>query len=222
MLPAFKSQKKLILKKIDHSKLKATPETEDFSGKYEDANFISKYLVNNYFNSVEKLLKKVKGINSAHEIGCGEGRSTIRLNKMILNLTASEYIDHLIIKAKKHNPGLNIFQESVYELTYDNSSVDIVFLLEVLEHLDYPEAALDEIKRISKKYLILGVPREPLWCFLNMCRFKYWKSFGNTPGHLNHWSKNSIVKLVEKKFGKVIAIESPIPWTIVLAEKSNH
>ncbi|WP_024769004.1 class I SAM-dependent methyltransferase [Aquimarina macrocephali] len=209
------------MKKIDHSKLKATPEAEDFSGKYEDTNFISRYLVNSYFNSVKRLLKKSEDINSAHEIGCGEGRSTIKLNKMISNLTASEYVDNLIVKAKNNNPDLNIFQESVYELTYDNSSVDIVFLLEVLEHLDYPEAALDEIKRISKKYLILGVPREPLWCFLNICRFKYWKSFGNTPGHLNHWSKKSIIKLVEKKFGKVIAIESPIPWTIVLAEKSN-
>ena len=97
----------------------------------------------------------------------------------------------------------------------------MVFLLEVLEHLDYPEIALEELKRISKRYLILGVPREPLWRFLNMCRFKYLKDFGNTPGHLNHWSKKSIIKLIEKKFGKVISVESVIPWTIILAEKIN-
>ena len=28
--------------KVDHANLKATPEVEDFSGKYEDSNFISK------------------------------------------------------------------------------------------------------------------------------------------------------------------------------------
>ena len=74
---------------------------------------------------------------------------------------------------------------------------------------------------MSKRYVIIGVPREPLWRFLNMCRFKYLKHYGNTPGHLNHWSKKSLVKLIENKFGKVIAIESPIPWTIVLAEKTT-
>ena len=207
------------MKKIDHSQLKATPESEDFAGKYEDTGMIAKYLVDSYFKSVEKLLEKATNITNAHEIGSGEGRSTMRLNKMVPNLTASEYVEDLVTLAKKNNPETNVFQESVYSLQYKDESVDVVFLLEVLEHLDYPEAALEEIKRVSKKYLILGVPREPLWCFLNMCRFKYLKDFGNTPGHLNHWSKKKLVKLIEAKFGKVVAVESPIPWTIVLAEK---
>lgn len=207
------------MKKIDHSKLKATPEVEDFSGKYEDQNFISKYLVENYFKSVEKLISITKNVNSAHEIGAGEGRSTVKLNKMVSNLTASEYVQNLVLLAQKINPELLIFQESVYELKNENSSIDLVFLLEVLEHLDYPELAIKEIKRISKKYLILGVPREPIWCALNMCRLKYLKDFGNTPGHLNHWSKKSLIKLIENEYGKVIAIETPLPWTIVLAEK---
>lgn len=209
------------MKKIDHSKLTAIPETEDFSGKYKDSGFISKYLVNNYFKAVERLLSKASPVISAHEIGAGEGLSTMRLNLMIENLSASEYVEKLVEITKKNNPKLKIFQESVYELQYSNESVDLVFLLEVLEHLDYPEIALEELKRISKRYLILGVPREPLWRFLNMCRFKYLKDFGNTPGHLNHWSKKSIIKLIEKKFGKVISVESVIPWTIILAEKIN-
>ena len=151
------------MKKIDHSQLKATPESEDFAGKYEDTGMIAKYLVDSYFKSVEKLLEKATNITNAHEIGSGEGRSTMRLNKMVPNLTASEYVEDLVVLAKKNNPETNVFQESVYSLQYKDESVDVVFLLEVLEHLDYPEAALEEIKRVSKKYLILGVPREPLW-----------------------------------------------------------
>jgi len=209
------------MKKIDYSKLKATPEKEDFSGKYEDTNFISKFLVNNYFKSVEKLISQITPINSAHEIGCGVGRSTIKLNEMISNLTASEFVENLIPIAKKNNPKLTIFQESIYELQYENNSVDLVFLLEVLEHLDYPKLALQELKRVSSKFLILGVPREPIWRILNMCRFKYMSDFGNTPGHLNHWSKHSIIRLIEKEYGKVIAVESPLPWTIILAKKHD-
>lgn len=207
------------MNKIDFTKLKATPEIEDFSGKYEDNGIIAKFLVNNYFKSVEKLIKKTTNISSSHEIGVGEGRSTQRLKDMVNNLTGSEYVNDLVRIAQKNNPKITIFQESVYQLKYENNSVDLVFLLEVLEHLDYPELALSELKRISKKYLILGVPREPLWCALNMCRLKYLKKFGNTPGHLNHWNKKSLIKLVEKEYGKVLAVESPLPWIILLAEK---
>ncbi|WP_417238899.1 class I SAM-dependent methyltransferase [Bizionia sp.] len=207
------------MKKINYSKLKAVPETEDFSGKYENNGVIAKYLVSSYFKSVAKLVLKTQGVESAHEIGVGEGWSTMRLKKLVSNLTGSEFVLSLVEIAKKNNPELNIFNESVYELEFNDNSVDLVFLLEVLEHLDYPEIALEELKRISKKYIILGVPREPLWRFLNMCRFKYLKDFGNTPGHLNHWSKKGLIKLIEKKYGKVIAVESPLPWTIVLAKK---
>lgn len=205
--------------RIDHSKLKAKPEEEDFSGKYQDSNFISKFLVNNYFEAVKRLASLTKDVHSAHEIGIGEGRSTMLLKNHIKGLSGSEFVEKFIPIAQNFNPELQIFQESVYELKYKNNSVDLVLLLEVLEHLDYPELALEEIKRISKKYLILGVPNEPLWRFLNISRLKYLRDFGNTPGHINHWSKKSILELIQKKFGKVIAVESPTPWTIVLAEK---
>lgn len=210
------------MKEIDDSQLRARPELEDFSGKYEDTNFISEYLVNNYFKSVRKLLSKTNDVVYAHEVGAGEGRSTMRLNKMVPKLSASEFVSHQVESAKANNPDLDVFQESVYKLIYQKDSVDLVFLLEVLEHLDHPEIALEELKRISKRYMILGVPREPLWRVLNMSRLKYLKDFGNTPGHLNHWSKSSLIKLIEKKFGKVIAVETPVPWTIVLAEKCKN
>ena len=207
------------MKKIDYSELKANPENENFSGKYEDPNFISRYLVENYFKSVEKLVSLTKGVKYAHEIGVGEGRSTKRLSSLVDNLTGSEFLKKLIPIAKSNNPEIEIFQESVYELNYPSGSVDLVFLLEVLEHLDYPLLALEEIKRISNNYLILGVPNEPLWRILNVARLKYLRDLGNTPGHLNNWSKTQLVQLVEKNYGEVIAVESPIPWTIVLAKK---
>ncbi|WP_055445278.1 class I SAM-dependent methyltransferase [Lacinutrix himadriensis] len=204
---------------IDNSKLKATPELEDFAGKYENSSKIATYLVDSYFKAVKKLLTKTENVLKAHEVGAGEGRSTMRLSKMVPSLSASEFVPHLVELAIKNNPTITILEESVYELNYKDESVDLVFLLEVLEHLDYPEAALEELKRISNRYLILGVPREPIWRILNMCRFKYIKHLGNTPGHLNHWSKSSLIKLIEEKYGKVLAVESPLPWTIVLAEK---
>jgi ubiquinone/menaquinone biosynthesis C-methylase UbiE len=208
------------MEKNEISELRAKPELENFTGKYEDNSFISRYLVNSYFKSVQKLINKTSDINLCHEIGAGEGWSTMRLKQMVPKLTASEFVLKQVKQAQINNPDLTIFEESVYSLKYKGQSIDLIFLLEVLEHLDIPELALKEIHRVTNKYLILGVPREPLWRFLNICRFKYLRDFGNTPGHLNHWSKRGIVDLIEHEFGKVIAVESPLPWTIVLAEKS--
>lgn len=207
------------MNKIDHTKLRAKPEEEDFAGKYEDSNFISKYLLNNYFKAVAKLLCLTREVESAHEIGIGEGFSTMRIKKLFNNLSGSEYLETLIPLAQRNNPELEIFQESVYNLKFESKSVDLILLLEVLEHLDYPEVALAEIKRVSNKYAIIGVPNEPLWRTMNICRLKYLKELGNTPGHINHWSKQKFTKLIEKNFGKVVAVKSPIPWTIILAEK---
>jgi hypothetical protein len=50
---------------------------------------------------------------------------------------------------------------------------------------------------------------------LNMARGAYWSDLGNTPGHLNHWSKRSFVQLLSG-FGKVSEARSPFPWTMLL------
>ena len=202
------------------SELKATPELEDFKGKYENQGIIARKLVDSYFDAVKKLTNECGSINRPYEIGAGEGLSTLRLKTFCKNLKASEYLADLVAKAKKVNPDIDFKCESVYELEDSDNSYDLVYLLEVLEHLDFPLDALKEIKRVSSRFLILGVPREPIWRMLNMARGKYLNSLGNTPGHLNHWSTKGIIKLVEKNFGKVLKVETPLPWTILLAEKN--
>ena len=211
-------------------KLKATPETEDFGHKYteEGQGKIGRRLLDGYFRSVEALvatsgvtkLSKVQAI----EIGCGEGFSTQRLRDLLpgnVQLQASEYVADLVPKAQKLNPKVPIIQESVYETTHADNSFDLIFLLEVLEHLDYPDQALTELARILKPdgYLVLGVPREPLWCALNMARGKYLSHLGNTPGHFNHWPTFALKRFVGQHFGPILAHRTPLPWTQVLAQK---
>lgn len=213
--------------------LKAKPETEDFAHKYteEGQGKIGSKLIDGYFNAVQDLVsesgvsgrKKIEAI----EIGCGEGFSTARLSELLpanVTLQASEYVKELVPKARKNNPGIKVTQESVYETKHKDNQFDLVFLLEVLEHLDYPEEALAEIARIIKPggFLILGVPREPLWCTLNLARGKYIKHFGNTPGHFNHWSTYTLQKYIKSNFGPIQAKKTPLPWTIVLAQTARN
>lgn len=210
--------------------LRATPEDEDFAHKYteEGQGKIGRKLIDNYFKTVGDLVKKSDiasaGPVKAIEIGCGVGFSTQRIAALLpsnVELEASEYVAHQIPEAQKNNPGMKITEESVYETQHADGTFDMVFLLEVLEHLDFPNTGLEELRRVTKSggYLVLGVPREPIWCGLNMARGKYLKSFGNTPGHLNHWSTRGVKKYVAKHFGPVVEVKTPLPWTLLLARK---
>ena len=68
----------------------------------------------------------------------------------------------------------------------------------------------------ARSRLVLSVPREPVWRVANMARGKYIGALGNTPGHVNHWSKRSFASLVATQFD-VVDVRSPFPWTMVAA-----
>lgn len=207
-------------------KITATPEAEDFFGKYEKSGILSRALIDGYFKQVELLTDKVyreHKVGRVLEIGCGPGYSTQRIAKLLpklVQLEASEYVEHLVKAAKKRNPKIKIRQEDVYRLKAKDNSYDLIYLLEVLEHLDHPKEALAQIERVLKPggFLIAGVPREPLWRVLNIARGAYLSRLGNTPGHLNHWSHSSLRSFLEKNFGTVYDIKKPLPWLIALSK----
>ena len=47
--------------------------------------------------------------------------------------------------------------------------------------------------RVARRWLLVSVPHEPLWRALNVARGAYLRELGNTPGHLNHWTRAAFV-----------------------------
>ena len=78
-----------------------------------------------------------------------------------------------------------------------------------------PAGALDRLAELAQPWLIASVPREPLWRALNLFRFTYVSMLGNTPGHVNHWSKRGFARFLERRF-EVVELRSPLPWTMAL------
>ena len=83
-------------------------------------------------------------------------------------------------------------------LPYGDSEFEAVTAMEVLEHVPDADAVLAEMSRVASRWLLVSVPREPLWRVLNVLRGAYLRSLGDTPGHVNHWSKREIVALAAK------------------------
>lgn len=187
--------------------------------KYGTRNPIARRLMRGFEDSVCELVARV-GPKTIHEIGCGEGYWVLRWSRLGLAVRGSDFSSKTIELARANAAteglnGISFETRSVYDLQSGRDSADLVVCMEVLEHLDRPEEGLEALRRIVTGHLILSVPREPIWRALNMARGKYLTHWGNTPGHLQHWSRRAFVLWVQQAF-EVLAVRSPLPWTMVL------
>lgn len=176
-------------------------------------------IVNNFLESIQGLIPE--DINNLIDCGCGEGMVLNRLRPVLndVDCYAFDFSKKELEMAKKNiGEFCSIKQGDIYKIKHKDNSFDLVLCTEVMEHLEYPLVALKEIHRITKKYALLSVPREPLWRVLNFVRGKYIRELGNTPGHLNHWSSLGFKKFISKYF-KVLKTKHPTPWTVLLCEK---
>ena len=187
--------------------------------KYGSRNPIVKWMMNGFRTALSEYVAEASP-GSIHEIGCGEGYWVLQWIKQGLSARGCDFSNSVIEiargNAKNHGLPPSLFESrSIYDLDTEHDSADLVICCEVLEHLESPEAGLQALQRVAKRHLIVSVPREPLWRMLNLARGKYITRWGNTPGHIQHWSKSAFVELVSTYF-EVVAIRSPFPWTMLL------
>lgn len=197
---------------------------EEFTGKYEKEGRIGSFLVDSFYASVAALLApRLGGASTLLEVGCGAGYSTERLAPLVpdgCEFLACDVGPSLVSAAKIRNPDVSVSRQSVYSLALPDKSVDVVVMLEVMEHLDDPARALAELDRVTRRHVIVSTPREPIWRALNFMRGKYMWDWGNTPGHVQHWSSMGLRRFMGTRFN-VQEMRQPLPWTILaLAPKS--
>jgi len=188
--------------------------------KHTSKNPIQKLLIKNFFSSLISLTKPLR-IESILDAGCGEGFTMNKLkeNGIGEKIEGIEYEKDAIAFGKKLFPNLTIKQGSIYELPYKDNSFDLITCTEVLEHLEKPAKALQEMLRVTKKYLIISVPNEPLFMLSNFLRGKNLSRLGNDPDHINHWNPLSLKKYLSQNKVKVKKISLPFPWIVILGEK---
>lgn len=190
----------------------------NFYDKYGTKNPIARYLMKSFFDSIDGLISPLH-VENIHEVGCGEGHLSRYLAKKGYSIRGSDFsaqiVEQATRKSREENVPIVFKAASIYNLVEEEDSAELVVCCEVLEHLEYPERALDTLTKLAKPYLLVSVPREPIWRMLNVCRCKYVKDFGNTPGHINHWQRAGFLRLLEQYF-EVVDDRCPLPWTVAL------
>jgi 2-polyprenyl-3-methyl-5-hydroxy-6-metoxy-1,4-benzoquinol methylase len=186
--------------------------------KYGSSNPVVKRLMGGFHATLDELWTKAAP-SSILDVGCGEGVLTLEWAERLgdLRIVGIDLEDPKLRAewAKRARPNLEFRAEEATHLSFSDNEFDLASAIEVLEHVPEPEATLAEMARVARGHLLVSVPREPLWRGLNMARGAYWRDLGNTPGHVNHWSKRGFVSLLSR-YGTVEEARSPFPWTMLL------
>lgn len=192
----------------------------NYYDKHGTSNPVARYLVEGFYGAFDDLLR-LSGAKSLHELGCGEGVLSIRAAKAGYQVSGTDLEVDTIEDANRRarSAGLpSLFsQRDLYTMEPGAlADVDLAVCCEVLEHLPDPTRGVDVLARSGAPLVLMSVPREPIWRVLNVARLRYLSALGNTPGHLNHWSRAGFLGFVGARFD-VMAVRSPLPWTFVLA-----
>jgi len=186
--------------------------------KYGSSNPVVRRLMSGFESALAELFA-IAAPRSVLDVGCGEG--------VLVQRWARELAERRVVGidleeasiqqgwAEHTAPNLEYRVMEASNLPFAQDEFELASAIEVLEHVPDPEHTLAEMARCARGHLLVSVPREPLWRMLNMARGAYWSELGNTPGHVNHWSRRSFVSLLARH-GEVLEVRSPFPWTMLL------
>jgi ubiquinone/menaquinone biosynthesis C-methylase UbiE len=188
--------------------------------KYGSRNPVVRRLMGGFERSLDELFARA-GPGSVLDVGCGEGVLTARWAQRL----GSGRVLGIDLKDPKleaewetrRRENLEFRAMPSETLPFEADEFDLVAAIEVLEHVSDPERTLAEMTRVAGAHLLVSVPHEPLWRALNVARGAYLSERGNTPGHVNHWSKRAFVRLLGR-YGEVVEARSPFPWTMLLVQ----
>ncbi|MHA1253124.1 MAG: methyltransferase domain-containing protein [Candidatus Helarchaeota archaeon] len=126
----------------------------------------------------------------------------IMINKFALDLSPM-----MLEIQQKNNPDLKkILNENICKTSFNKKEIDLILMIDVLEHIPNPIESLKELKRIAK-FIIFKVPLEDCldYKIRNFIkRGKVRKSRIEKVGHINIYNINKLKNQIEKYLGHIL------------------
>jgi SAM-dependent methyltransferase len=208
------------------SRQQVAPETAgvvigNHTPKYTARNPAIRWLTQRWVANLDRVFAQVAADPAGRprrslEVGCGEGVIAAKLHQRFGEVVALDLPDAGLRAGWHQLPGPRFLHADAHALPFGDDRFDVVVAAEVLEHLPDPARGLQELARVGRAHLVLSVPQEPLFRACNLLAGRYVGALGNTPGHLNHWTRRGFVRFVAG-VAEVREVTSPFPWTTVWA-----
>src|SRR5690606_26405802 len=168
--------------------------------KHTTQNRLYRKHIEIFLDQLYEMLAKTEP-KSVLDAGCGEGFVVDFLARRNpeLKLVGVDLSDAAVAYANTHFGDKARFRTgSIYKLPFSDRSFDTVLCSEVLEHLDDPNRAVGELKRVARHHVIITVPHEPYFQWLNS--LGQLVGVSSDPGHVNFWTSNTFQAFVRAHF----------------------
>jgi len=135
-------------------------------------------------NKIKYLSWIPKDVKTVLDVGCGRGE--------FLSLIASKYeaygcdVDANCVKFSSKFAEVKLADILHLSNYYKQNSFDLVTAFHILEHLSCPLKALQEIGKVTKKYILIAIPN---------ARCVIWKELST---HLYSWNRYTLKNIMER------------------------
>ncbi|MBK5232600.1 MAG: class I SAM-dependent methyltransferase [Thermoleophilia bacterium] len=181
--------------------------------KFQTGNPVVRRLIDRFYGRVAEEIADLKPV-AVLDAGCGEGESLERLGQFLPDtVTGVDLNPESVEFTRQRIPGGDFQVADLLALPFPDDSFDLVFCLEVLEHIPIPGAALAELARVCRGDLVLSVPSEPWFRLGSLARGKYLDGWGNHLEHVNHWNPRSLEQFLATRFESPVVRRST-PWLL--------
>jgi 2-polyprenyl-3-methyl-5-hydroxy-6-metoxy-1,4-benzoquinol methylase len=183
--------------------------------KYRAKNPVKRKLIGRFVDRVTELFHENGAPKSVLEIGVGEGFLSGHLSgihpKTKFSGVDIKESDLALLRAKF--PNIEAHQGSIYDLSSLPGGYDLIICAEVLEHLERPEDALDQIVSLRPERVLLTVPHEPWFMLSNLAMGKNITRLGNDIEHCNHFTVPKFKQLLSTRFD-LSTVTTSYPWIL--------
>jgi ubiquinone/menaquinone biosynthesis C-methylase UbiE len=153
-----------------------------------DANYWDKNIAKPKFGIRQKKYLELAGKgNKIIELGCGLSPFLNKARKNFKECAGLDFSTKTIIEARNRFPKVEYIYGDCTKTNFKDKEFDVSVAGELIEHLEDPQKLIDEMKRITKKRIILST-----------AKMEY-----NDPEHLWEFTKEDL-----ERWGKVEEIKS--------------
>lgn len=128
------------------------------------------------------------------DVGCGRGEFLYVVKKKAFDVAGCDVDDICLETSSRFAP---VKKVNILELsqTYSENRFDLVSCLHTLEHVTHPYAALLELKKVTRKYILVAVPN---------ARYIAWDE---RETHLYSWNGDTLSNLIRRAGLKILKLQ---------------